>query len=41
MAQILSCPLSTAQSRVRLAYEQLRKLLTPAVIPVLGGENLR
>jgi len=41
MAQILSCPLSTAQSRVRLAYEQLRKLLSPAVVPALGGENLR
>jgi RNA polymerase sigma-70 factor (ECF subfamily) len=41
MAQILRCPLSTAQSRVRLAYEQLRKLLTPASVAVLRGENLR
>jgi RNA polymerase sigma-70 factor (ECF subfamily) len=41
MAQILSCPLSTAQSRVRLAYEQLRKLLAPAAVPALEGENLR
>jgi RNA polymerase sigma-70 factor (ECF subfamily) len=41
MAQILSCPLSTAQSRVRLAYEQLRRLLAPAAVPALGGENLR
>jgi RNA polymerase sigma-70 factor (ECF subfamily) len=41
MAQILRCPLSTAQSRVRLAYEQLRKLLTPKRVPALGGENLR
>lgn len=41
MAQILRCPLPTAQSRVRLAYEQLRKLLAPVRVPVLGGENLR
>jgi RNA polymerase sigma-70 factor (ECF subfamily) len=41
MAQILNCPLPTAQSRVRLAYEQLRKLLTPAGVPALEGENPR
>lgn len=41
MAQILRCPLSTAQSRVRVAYEQLRKLLAPAGVPALGRENLR
>lgn len=41
MAHILHCPLSTAQSRVRLAYEQLRRLLAPTGVPALGGENLR
>jgi len=41
MAHILQCPLPTAQSRVRVAYEQLRKLLAPAGVPALGGENLR
>jgi RNA polymerase sigma-70 factor (ECF subfamily) len=29
MAEILHCPLSTAQARVRLAYKQLRQQLTP------------
>jgi RNA polymerase sigma-70 factor (ECF subfamily) len=41
MADILRCPLPTAQSRVRLAYEQLRKRLSPAGVPALRGENLR
>lgn len=41
MAHILGCPLPTAQSRVRLAYERLRDLLAPAGVPALGGENLR
>ena len=41
MAQVLSCPLPTAQSRVRLAYERLRELLSPAGVPALGGEHLR
>jgi RNA polymerase sigma-70 factor (ECF subfamily) len=41
MAQVLSCPLPTAQSRVRLAYERLRELLNPAGVPALGGEHLR
>jgi RNA polymerase sigma-70 factor (ECF subfamily) len=40
MAKILHCPLPTAQSRVRLAYEQLRTLLEPANVPALGRENL-
>jgi RNA polymerase sigma-70 factor (ECF subfamily) len=35
IAQILGCPLSTAQSRVLLAYEQLRGLLTRAGTPAL------
>ena len=29
MADILGCPLPTAQSRVRLAYKQLRRILAP------------
>ena len=41
MAQILGCPLPTAQSRVRLAYEQLRELLSPSGVPAFGGEHLR
>ncbi len=41
MGQILGCPLATAQSRVRLAYERLRDLLEPAGVPALEGENLR
>jgi RNA polymerase sigma-70 factor (ECF subfamily) len=41
MAEILHCPLSTAQSRVRLAYDQLRRLLDSAGLPALGGENLQ
>jgi RNA polymerase sigma factor (sigma-70 family) len=41
MAEILSCPLPTAESRVRGAYEQLRRLLAPALVPALGRENLR
>jgi RNA polymerase sigma-70 factor (ECF subfamily) len=41
MAQILSCPLPTAQSRVRLAYERLRELLSPVGVLALGGEHLR
>jgi len=30
MAEILGCPLPTAQSRVRLAFKRLRAILTPA-----------
>jgi RNA polymerase sigma-70 factor (ECF subfamily) len=41
MAQIMQCPLPTAQSRVRLAYERLRELLTPAGVLALKGEGLR
>ncbi len=41
IAHILGCPLPTAQSRVRLAYERLRELLSPAGVPALGGEHLR
>ncbi len=41
MSQILNCPLSTAQSRVRLAYEQLRSMLDPMGTLALEGENLR
>lgn len=41
MAQILNCPLPTAQSRVRLAYERLRDLMAPSGVLALGGENLR
>lgn len=41
MAEILRCPLPTAQSRVRLAYEQLRRLLDAADVPAMGGQNLR
>jgi RNA polymerase sigma-70 factor (ECF subfamily) len=38
IAQILRCPLPTAHSRVRLAYEQLHKLLNAEGKPVMGGE---
>jgi RNA polymerase sigma-70 factor (ECF subfamily) len=41
MAEILHCPLPTAQSRVRLAYDQLRRLLDSAGVPALGGETLQ
>jgi RNA polymerase sigma-70 factor (ECF subfamily) len=41
MAEILRCPVPTAQSRVRLAYEQLRKLLHPTGVRALGEENLQ
>jgi DNA-directed RNA polymerase specialized sigma24 family protein len=41
MAEILRCPVPTAQSRVRLAYEQLRKLMYPADARALGEENLQ
>jgi RNA polymerase sigma-70 factor, ECF subfamily len=49
MGQILGCPLSTAQSRVRLAYERLRDVFKPTDltgstgvgVPALEGESLR
>ncbi|MBI5564089.1 MAG: sigma-70 family RNA polymerase sigma factor [Chloroflexi bacterium] len=39
MADILGCPLATAQSRVRLAYEQLRTRLTLADLVTLEEEQ--
>ncbi len=39
MAGILGCPVPTAQSRVRLAYEQLRTRLTPADLVDLEEEQ--
>lgn len=36
MAAIMGCPLGTAQSRVRRAFEQLRKQLTPHELAQLG-----
>lgn len=36
MAKIMGCPLGTAQSRVRRAFEQLRKQLTPQQLAQLG-----
>jgi RNA polymerase sigma-70 factor (ECF subfamily) len=33
MAEILDCPLPTAQSRVRLAYQRLRDSLDPGLLP--------
>lgn len=33
MAEILGCPLPTAQSRVRLAYQRLRDSLDPGLLP--------
>ena len=36
LAQILRCPLPTAQSRVRLGYEQMTKLLASAGRPTQG-----
>jgi RNA polymerase sigma-70 factor (ECF subfamily) len=41
MADILGCPLPTAQSRVRLAYKQLRKFLAPTgVFDLIEEESL-
>ena len=39
IADILGCPVPTAQSRVRLAYEQLRKRLTPTDLVELEEEQ--
>jgi RNA polymerase sigma-70 factor (ECF subfamily) len=39
IAAIMDCPLRTAQSRVRLAYEQLRSRLTPAAVQQLKEEG--
>jgi RNA polymerase sigma-70 factor (ECF subfamily) len=40
MAAILDCPLRTAQSRVRLAYKQLRAVLAPAQLTNFEEESL-
>jgi RNA polymerase sigma factor (sigma-70 family) len=37
MAEILDCPLPTAQSRVRLAYQRLRAILSPGNLADLAG----
>jgi RNA polymerase sigma-70 factor (ECF subfamily) len=37
MAEILNCPLPTAQSRVRLAYQRLRNSLDPGLLPDLSS----
>jgi RNA polymerase sigma-70 factor, ECF subfamily len=37
MAEVLECPLPTAQSRVRLAYEHLRAALSPGSLADLTG----
>jgi RNA polymerase sigma-70 factor (ECF subfamily) len=39
MADILACPVPTAQSRVRLAYKRLRASLTPDDLTVLEEEE--
>jgi RNA polymerase sigma-70 factor (ECF subfamily) len=39
MSQILKCPLSTAQSRVRLAYDRLRTQLTSADLAAFEEES--
>ena len=41
MADILNCPLRTAQSRVRLAYKQLRATLAPAEFNYFEKEEVR
>lgn len=37
MAQIMDCPLGTAQSRVRRGFESLRKTLSPELLEEFGG----
>jgi RNA polymerase sigma-70 factor (ECF subfamily) len=37
MAEIMGCPVPTAQSRVRLAYKHLRTTLAPDSLADLGG----
>lgn len=37
MAQIMDCPLGTAQSRVRRGFEALRKRLGPELLEEFGG----
>lgn len=41
MADIMDCPLRTAQSRVRLAYKQLRATLAPTNLPTLEKESVQ
>jgi RNA polymerase sigma-70 factor (ECF subfamily) len=41
MAEILGCPLPTAQSRVRLAFQELRQTLSRADLAHLEKETLR
>lgn len=41
IAEILDCPLPTAQSRVRLAYKRLRVMLTPADVDMADVANLK
>jgi RNA polymerase sigma-70 factor, ECF subfamily len=41
IAEITGCPLPTAQSRARLAFEQLRRLLEPAALAGLMEEQGR
>jgi RNA polymerase sigma-70 factor (ECF subfamily) len=41
MAEILDCPVSTAQSRVRLAYQRLRTVLAPDELIIAEGEESR
>lgn len=41
MADIMDCPVPTAQSRVRLAYEQLKTSLLPANLAHFKEEELR
>jgi RNA polymerase sigma-70 factor (ECF subfamily) len=37
MAEILGCPVPTAQSRVRLAYQRLRDSLDPGLLPEVSS----
>lgn len=41
MAEILGCPIPTAQSRVRLAYERLRLALAADDVSYFGKEGVR
>jgi RNA polymerase sigma-70 factor (ECF subfamily) len=41
MAEILGCPVSTAQSRVRLAYQRLRATLAPDILSALSDVEER
>jgi RNA polymerase sigma-70 factor (ECF subfamily) len=41
MAKIMGCPVSTAQSRVRLAYQQLRTTLAPDILSAVSDVEER